>query len=247
MPFFLCPLFPFAILSWSFFSSHLILRCQFFRPPWRVWQWKVSQCYFKLFFGVVLLIQSIICHIIWRCLVVLLCHFHGCLIVRCLNVRCLNTRCLVVRCLVVLDSSWLRLNFVLCMMAVRNDKHKHPKVSDFYFCHWHNYNYSILRGLTSPLSPVWFQKDLKIHIDYRASTGTQIPYRFRSKYVYNFTILHSLVGSLNVHWFLCIASPVRRFFVNYMSLLYYHEWGYIYFVYCGSIIGNSRTIIPYLR
>ena len=55
-------------------------------------------------FGVVLLIQSIICHIIWRCLVVLLCHFHGCLIVRCLNVRCLNSRCLVVRCLVVLDS-----------------------------------------------------------------------------------------------------------------------------------------------
>ena len=46
-----------------------------------------------------LVIQSIICHIIWRCLVVLLCHFHGCLIV-----RCLNARCLVVRCLVVLDS-----------------------------------------------------------------------------------------------------------------------------------------------
>ena len=37
----------------------------------------------------------VICHIIWRCLVVLLCHFHGCLIVRCLIVRCLNARCLV--------------------------------------------------------------------------------------------------------------------------------------------------------
>ena len=45
-----------------------------------------------------------ICHIIWRCLVVLLCHFHGCLIVRCLNVRCLYARCLVARCPVVLDS-----------------------------------------------------------------------------------------------------------------------------------------------
>ena len=46
----------------------------------------------------------VICHIIWRCLVVLLCHFHGCLIVRCLIVRCLNARCLVARCPVVLDS-----------------------------------------------------------------------------------------------------------------------------------------------
>ena len=49
----------------------------------------------------------VICHIIWRCLVVLLCHFHGCLIVRCLIVRCLNARCLVARCPVVLDSSTL--------------------------------------------------------------------------------------------------------------------------------------------
>ena len=46
----------------------------------------------------------VICHIIWRCLVALLCHFHGCLIVRCLIVRCLNARCLVARCPVVLDS-----------------------------------------------------------------------------------------------------------------------------------------------
>ena len=105
-------LFPLPIISIChiilglFFLAPFILWCQFFRPPWRVWQWKVSQCYFKLFFGVVLLIQSIICHIIWRCLVVLLCHFHGCLIVWCLNVRCLNARCLVVWCLVVLDSGW---------------------------------------------------------------------------------------------------------------------------------------------
>ena len=52
----------------------------------------------------------VICHIIWRCLVVLLCHFHGCLIVRCLIIRCLNARCLVARCQVVLDSditTWL--------------------------------------------------------------------------------------------------------------------------------------------
>ena len=49
----------------------------------------------------------VICHIIWRCLVVLLCHFHGCLIVRCLIVRCLNARCLVARCPVVLDSLYI--------------------------------------------------------------------------------------------------------------------------------------------
>ena len=127
MPFFLCPLFPFAILSWAFFSSHLILQCQFFRPPWRVWQRKVSQCYFKLFFGVVLLIQSIICHIIWRCLVVLLCHIHGCL-----NVRCLNARCLVVRCLVVLDSSRTVLQHLLRLRSTKDHPTRGSPQSDHF-------------------------------------------------------------------------------------------------------------------
>ena len=55
----------------------------------------------------------VICHIIWRCLVVLLCHFHGCLIV-----RCLNARCLVARCPVVLDSIPTEYQQNICMYLI---------------------------------------------------------------------------------------------------------------------------------
>ena len=106
-------LFPLPIIS----ICHFILGLFFLAPysPVPIFQATMESMTMK---GFSMLLQTV-CHItcIWRCLVVLLCHFHGCLIVRCLNVRCLNVRCLNVRCLnarclvvrglVVLDSFWL--------------------------------------------------------------------------------------------------------------------------------------------
>ena len=112
LPFYPGPFFPRTLFSGANFSGH---HGEYDNERFLN---VTSNCFWGLFY----LSQSIICHIIWRCLVVLLCHFHGCLIVRCLNVRCLNARCLVVRCLVVLDS---------CRKALSVSSQTHIRTASF--------------------------------------------------------------------------------------------------------------------